>query len=235
MIDHCVVIDLETTGLDPKKDKIIEIGALKIQDGKIVDIYSTYVNPGLKLSSLTMELTKIKQEDVDKACGITECIEEVIEFIGDEPLLGHHIIFDYSFLKKAAVNQKIAFEKKGIDTLIMARLLLPEVPSKNLGYLCEYFQISHNAHRALEDAKATWELYEKLVEIWSNSKLKEELFLPKSLLYKVKKEGPITGRQKERLLGLIEKYQIEVDYKVDMLTKNEASRYTDIILATYGR
>ncbi len=235
MIDHCVVLDLETTGLDPKKDKMIEIGALKIVNGEITQVYSTFVNPGLKLSPKIMELTNISQKDVDKAPSITEVIEYVIEFIGEEPLLGHHIIFDYSFLKKAAANQKLIFEKMGLDTLTMARLLLPEVPSKNLGYLCEYFQIPHNAHRALEDAKATWQLYRKLMQVRSTVTLEEALFLPKALIYKVKKESPITNRQKERLLELIEKHHLQVEYQVEMLTKNEASRYTDIILATYGR
>ena len=69
-------------------------------------------------------------------------------------MLGHRILFDYSFLKKAAVDRKITFERSAVDTLQVARKYLPELPHRNLGYLCQYYEIPHHAHRALEDAES---------------------------------------------------------------------------------
>ena len=113
MITSYVSIDLETTGLNPKTDKIIEIGAVKVIDGKAVDTFRTYVNPGRVLEERIVELTGICQEQVDEAPPIGDVLPALAEFLEDLPLLGHRILFDYSFLKKAAANQKLPFEKKG--------------------------------------------------------------------------------------------------------------------------
>ena len=98
------------------------------------------------------------------ACSIEELLPDLLVFLEDYPLLGHSILFDYSFLKKAAVNQKLSFEKRAIDTLKIARKYLADLEHRNLDYLCEYYGIPHHAHRALEDAGATDLLYRKLAE-----------------------------------------------------------------------
>lgn len=226
-----VSLDLETTGLNPKIDKIIEIGAVKVIEGKVVDTYSTFVNPGRTLTDDVKKLTGITDIDLENAPAIAEVLESLVIFLEDMTLVGHRIIFDYSFVKKAATNQGLNFEKKGIDTLKIARKYLAKLESKKLDYLCGYYHIPLRAHRALEDAKATSILYEKL----ANAFYQEGDFTPSPLLYKVKKEGPITKKQKERIDFLLEKFQIQTALTISMLTKNEASRYIDKLLAKHGR
>ena len=164
MYDTYVSIDLETTGLNPKRDRIIEIGAIRVEQGQIVEEFSTFVDPGRKLEERITELTGIRDEDLADAPQLDEVFPKLLEFMGELPLLGHSILFDYSFLKKAAVDRKITFERSAVDTLQVARKYLQELPHRNLGYLCQYYEIPHHAHRALEDAKATDRLFRKLVE-----------------------------------------------------------------------
>ena len=236
MINSYVSLDLETSGLNPKKDKIIEIGAVKVIDGVIAGTYCTFVNPGIKLGEKTTDITGITDRDLEAAPMIHDVIFRLFEFIGDFPLLGHSVLFDYSFLKKAAVNQKQVFQKRGIDTLRIARKYLPELESRNLGFLCRYYGISLKEHRALEDAKATHYLYQKMYRQFSGEVTETTTeFQLHDLNYQVKKENPITQHQKERLYELIHKHKLVVDYQVEYLTRNEASRYTDKILSEYGR
>lgn len=233
MLNTYISIDLETTGLNPKLDKIIEIGAVKVIDGDIIDTFSTFVNPGRKLEERIIELTGIQDTDLTDAPCIEEVFPKLQEFLGEEVLLGHSVLFDYSFMKKAAVNQKQTFEKKAIDTLKIARKYLTALEHRSLDYLCEYYEIPHHAHRALADAEATHYLYQKLVGEFYQKE--EGLFCPEQLNFQVKKDSPATKLQKERLYRLIEQHKITVDFDVDKLTKSEASRFTDKIFAKYGR
>ena len=229
--DSFVVIDLETTGLNPKTDKIIEIGAVRVREGMITACFETKVNPGRKLEERIIKLTGITDEELEKAPYIDEILSKLLDFMGEDILVGHRVLFDFSFLKKVAVNMKLPFEKKGIDTLKLARRFLPELESKRLPFLCEYYKIPLKAHRALEDAKATALLYKKLAQAFP----REDAYRPVPLIYKVKKEGPMTQKQKERLYKLIEQHKLIIDFEIDKLTKNEASRITDKILSKYGR
>lgn len=233
MINSYVSIDLETTGLNPKSDKIIEIGAVCVVDGKPTERFSTFVNPGRKLEERIVELTGIHDEDLQDAPTIEEVWPTLVEFLGDSILLGHSILFDYSFLKKAAVNQKLDFEKQAIDTLKIARRFLTELEHRSLDYLCEYYKIPHQAHRALADAEATSELYQRLVEQFYSQE--QELFQPKQLQYSVRRDTPATKPQKERLYRLLEQHKIDIELDVEKMSRSEASRFTDKILAKYGR
>lgn len=233
MISSYVSIDLETTGLNPKSDKIIEIGAVRVVDGKPTERFSTFVNPGRKLEKRIVELTGIHDEDLQDAPTIEEVWPSLVEFLGDSILLGHSILFDYSFLKKAAVNQKLTFEKQAIDTLKIARRFLTELEHRSLDYLCEYYKIPHQAHRALADAEATSELYHRLVEQFYQQE--QDLFQPKQLQYSVKRDTPATKPQKIRLYRLLEQHKIDIEFDVEKMTRSEASRFTDKILAKYGR
>ena len=233
-------LDLETTGLNPKLDKIIEIGAVKVRQGEITDTFSAFVKPGRFLEEHIQKLTGISERDLENAPVIAEVLPQFLEFAEDLPLLGHRILFDYSFIKRAAVNEKLSFERSGIDTLKIARKYMPELPSRRLSDLCENFEIPIKAHRALEDAKATHLLYQKLTEQFygkidsANENYREADFEPEQLIYKVKREGPATKAQKERLERLVRQHGITLDCEIDMLTKNEASRLIDRILASYG-
>lgn len=230
-IQDYVCLDLETTGLNPKKDRIIEIGAVRVREGKVVDTFSQLIDPRQQLEKRVQELTGIVSEELEGKPVIQEVLPRIKDFLGEDILLGHRIIFDYSFLKRAFINEKISFERQGIDTLTLARKYVTDCSSKKLESLCQHYNIEHQAHRALGDALATVELYRHLAEQF----YEEEAFAPRALLFKVKKEGPITKTQKERLTLLLAKHNIEPTVDIDSLTKNEASRYTDHILAAYGR
>ena len=99
-----VAIDIETTGLDAKQDKIIEIGAVKVIDGEETERFSTFVNPRRELPERIVQLTGIQASMLEDAPDIEDVIKDAVEFAGDLPLLGHRILFDYSFLKRAALN-----------------------------------------------------------------------------------------------------------------------------------
>ncbi len=233
MVDTYVSIDLETTGLNPKRDRIIEIGAVKILRGEQTDTFSTFVCPGRKLEKRITELTGIVEEQLRDAPPIEEVLPGLMDFLGALPLLGHSLLFDYSFLKKAAVDQKLSFEKQGMDTLKIARKYLGDLEHRNLDYLCGYYGIPHHAHRALEDAVATAKLYDKLAELFYQEE--EPLFCPGQLIFQVKRDTPATKAQKQRLYRLLEQHRIILEINVEQLTRSEADRITDKILAAYGR
>ena len=136
-----VSVDVETTGLAPKQDKIIEIGAVRVRDGQIVGSFTCFVNPGRILPAHITELTGILQEQVDEAETMESVLPAFLEFAGDLPLVGHRILFDYGFLKRAAVNMRLDFERSGVDTLKLSRQFLSELPSRRLSALCEHFEI----------------------------------------------------------------------------------------------
>ncbi|MDE7251471.1 MAG: 3'-5' exonuclease [Acetatifactor sp.] len=233
MVDTYISIDLETTGLHPKQDKIIEIGALKVIDGRITETFSTFVNPARALDEHIVQLTGIRDEQLQSAPYIEDILPTVIDFLGDLPLLGHSILFDYSFLKKAAVDKKLSFEKNAIDTLKIARKYLTDLEHRSLDYLCQYYQIEHHAHRALEDARATHFLYHKLVELFYEKEAQEggagHLFLPSPLHFQIKRDTPATKAQKEQLYRLLEQHKIVMNVEIERLTRSEASRWIDRI------
>lgn len=225
-----VSVDIETTGLKPGTDKIIEIGAVRVAEGEVVDTWQSLVNPGRKLSEHTMELTGMSDELLHDAPDIGEVLPDFLRFVQEDVLLGHSVLFDYSFLKKAAVNNGYFFEKQGIDTLKLSRRFLADLESRNLGRLCAYFGIVHQAHRALGDALATHRLYRILCDRFYEKNVEKE-FVPVPLIYKVKKETPASPAQKERLRRLAALYHTELDVDVEKLTRNEASRLADRIPA----
>ena len=230
-VQDFICIDLETTGLNPKRDRIIEIGAVKVRNGQIVDTFQQLIDPKQELEERVEILTGISSLELKGQPTIQQRLPELKEFLGEDILLGHRVLFDYSFLKRTFTNEKISFERRGIDTLKLARQFVTDCDSKKLESLCKHYGITHQAHRALGDAQATVELYRILVDSYYN----EDAFAPKPLEFKVKKESPITKAQKERLTLLLAKHNIVPKCEVISMTRNEASRYIDQILATYGR
>lgn len=234
MEQNYICVDLETTGLDPKRDKIIEIGAVLVEQGKIKKEFSTFLNPGRVLPKRITEITGIVDADLKDAPYIEDKIGEFLEFAGGHILLGHSILFDYSFLKRAAVNARFSYEVNAIDTLQIARKYLAGIPSRSLPNLCEFYGIEYKPHRALEDAIATHKLYQKLLEEFYREETAID-FTSHALQYRVKREGPITAAQRERLLRMCSMHKIDLEYDVNRLTKNEASRMIDKIILQYGR
>ncbi len=233
IIRDYVCLDLETTGLNPKRDRIIEIGAVKVRNGEVTELFHSLINPRMKLEARIEELTGITGEELQGQPLLEEILPKLEEFLGEDVLIGHRIEFDYAFLKRAFVNQNRVFEKQGIDTLRLARILVSGCTSKRLESLCSHFGIEYEAHRALEDAKATSLLYEKLTKEGKGEE-REYLLKPASLVYRIKKEGPATRAQTERLNRLTGHYGIDLGVEVASLTKNEASRYLDYIYSNYG-
>lgn len=230
-LENFVCVDLETTGLNPKTDRIIEIGMVKVREGKIVDQFSSLINPRQQLEERIEQITGITQKELENQPLQTEILPQILEFLEEDVLLGHRVLFDYSFLKRAFTNEKIPFERKGIDTLKIARKVVADCESKSLPKLCSHYGIEYHPHRALSDALATVELYRKLSELY----YEEELFAPKPLIFKVKKESPITEAQIQRLTLLLERHNLPCVAEITSMTRNEASRYIDRILSTYGR
>lgn len=236
MTDTFVCIDLETTGLQPKTDKIIEIGAVRVDEGRITGEWESLVNPERKLDERIVELTGIRDEQLVGAKQAAEVLPELLAFLGDRPLLGHCVSFDFAFLKRAAAQQKLSFERQGIDTLKIARKYLQELESRSLSALCIHYEIPHKAHRALDDARATTALYGKLAEEFYEKETAEgekNLFVPKQLIHHIKRESPITIPQKEQLYKLLEKHKLKVDYEIESLTRSEATRKIQQLLAEY--
>ena len=237
MLKSYVSLDLETTGLNPRLDRIIEIGALKVENGEIADTFCTFVNPGRGLEERITDLTGIEDKDVEGAPYIEEILPDLFQFLSDLPLLGHSVLFDFSFLKKAAVDLKIPFEKNAVDTLKIARKYLTALERRSLDYLCDYYKIPHRAHRALEDARATHVLYGKLAEDFyekesgeaAQGQGKRNLFEAAPLQFQIKRDTPVTKAQKEQLYRLIEQHKIVLNADVERLTRSEASRLIDKI------
>lgn len=233
MLENYVVVDLEMTGLRAKTDRILEIGAVKVEHGHCTDVYHKLVNPHTELPAEVVELTGITQELAESGCEAEAAVAGFCGFAEGFPLVGHNILFDYRFLKQCSANHGIPFEKDGLDTLKLARKFLPEAEKKTLDYLCAWLEIPRaQSHRALEDARATAALLQYLQQFETGD---PEAFQPKPLLYKAKKQSPASKRQKKRLKELADWHKIELDVEIGSLTRNEASRITDKILARYGK
>lgn len=234
MTEEYVTVDLEMTGLKTTRDRILEIGAVKIRDGQLTDTFHTFVNPHRTLSPVIVNLTGITDEMVADAPEIDTALVDFLEFAQELPLIGHGLMYDYSFLKQNAVNLNLTFERSGIDTLKIARKMLPADQKKSLASLCELYQISRRkAHRALDDAVETAELFLILRDRYGAQN--PEIFQPRPLRYKVKKQSPITPVQKKDLYRLMTYHKITADVEIEHLTRSEASRMIDRINAEYGK
>ncbi|MBR4026999.1 MAG: 3'-5' exonuclease [Lachnospiraceae bacterium] len=236
MLENYVVIDLEMTGLSAKTDKIIEIGAVRVRGGKQKAQLELLVNPKCNIPEKVTELTGITNEMVENGMDMDEAVEKLLVFIGDDVIIGQNVQFDYSFLKQWAVNHKYPLELQACDTLKIARVLLPKEQPKKLENLCEYFQIERaRAHRALDDAIEAMFVFEKLKELGKDHLEREKIFAPKVLMYKAKRQTPVTIHQLKRLKEYREQHQITDEINWENLTRNEASRIMDRYYATYGR
>lgn len=234
MLRDYISVDIETTGVNAKWDRIIEIGAVKVRDGKVTETFSELINPGVKVSSFITNLTGITNQMLVDKSPIDEVLPRFVEFAGEDCLLGHNLMFDYGFLKQNAINLKMNFDKSGVDTLKIARKTLKGLESRGLEYLCNYYGIKdENHHRAFNDANVTSQLYLTLMKEFGEEL--PGLFEPKELVYTVKKLQPITERQKKYLTDLMKWHHIVPDFDINMLTKNEASKKIDKILSENGR
>ncbi len=156
-----VIFDIETTGLSANSNKIIEIGAVKINGENIVDRYSTFVNPEEEISQFISDLTNIQNEDLVDAPGIKSVLAEFNNFIGDSTLVAYNSRFDIAFINAAlGKNGFRPLNNAIIDALALARYLYPNLKNHRLETLCKHHNIENpDKHRALSDAEATANLF----------------------------------------------------------------------------
>ena len=161
-----VVFDLETTGFSSIKDKIIEIGAVKVENGVITDKFSTFVNPKVPIPFEITNLTGITDDMVMEAPDIETILSQFLEFVGDAVLVAHNASFDVSFIEQNCRYQDITPDFTSVDTVAMARILLPTLSKFKLNVVANALHISlENHHRAVDDAGATAEIFVKFVEM----------------------------------------------------------------------
>ncbi|HEX3028117.1 MAG TPA: PolC-type DNA polymerase III [Clostridia bacterium] len=161
-----VVFDLETTGLNPYKDKITEIGAVKIRDGKIIDKFNSFVNPGMPIPSMIVKMTGITNEMVEDAPTIEPVLLQFLEFINGAVLVAHNAPFDISFITHNAKLIGEHINNSYIDTLQLSRKMFPDLGKYKLAIVAKHLSIDlKDAHRALNDTTATAEIFVKCLEI----------------------------------------------------------------------
>lgn len=234
MIDKYVALDIETTGFNPVNDKILEIGAVKVKNGRVVDTFSELINPGIPVPWRITEVTGIDDSMVRGCDNVSVVLRKFLKFCDVDVILGHNLNFDYSFLAEKSAEIGMKFSKYGLDTLTMAKKHLKNLESRKLDYLCAYYGIEDKEHhRAYNDAGVTVELYKKLADLYE--KEKDSVFIPVKMQYKPKKASPITPRQKTYLTDLIRYHRLEFNENINELSKSEASRWIDKILSTHGR
>lgn len=225
IISDYIAIDLETTGIRLSKDKIIEVGLLKVKDSHIIDTFSCVINPDMQVDNKILELTKISENELENAKRIHEVINHIEDFCEDYVLLGHNTIFDYSFVKKEANRAGLEFEKRGIDTYKLCKRVLPENVRKNLTDACNYFGIERkNSHRAFSDAYYTHVLFQEIIKNFKTLEISSE-----AMKVKIKKFVPIRKRTKEDLQKLLNCHRIGCKVNIDLLSESEAKRMMDKI------
>lgn len=166
-IDNYVLVDIETTGLSPIYDDIIEIGAIKVINNKMVDEYNQLIKIDRNLPKMITDLTGITDEMLETGKMPSIVLEEFVNFIGDDVIIGHNVNFDLGFLyNKCKKYLGYTLNNDYIDTLYLARKLVPNSINHKLGTLAKLFNISYEgAHRGLKDVEITYQVYNKLREI----------------------------------------------------------------------
>ncbi|WP_124064894.1 exonuclease domain-containing protein [Clostridium sp. E02] len=177
--DNYVVFDLETTGVSSKEDFIIEISAVKVKNHVVMDQFTTLVNPGMHIPAGATKVNGITDDMAIKAPNLRNVLPEFLSFIEGEILVGHNIqSFDLKFLSRAA-EELLGLEVPNdyVDTLYMARTVLPMLRRHRLTDLSQYFNVpTDGAHRALNDCIMNQKCYEYMGQL--NVEKKEEEFCP---------------------------------------------------------
>ena len=167
--EYCV-LDLETTGLSFRTEKITEVGIIKIKNGEVVDEFECFVNPEKPIPQEVVEVTHITDEMVKDAETIDKVIPKIIDFIGDSVLVAHNADFDIGFLKHNFEEYGYSLENTYIDTLRLAKVIFPEMKKYKLGMIADKLEIEVEvAHRALDDVKTLVQVFNVMIE-----KLKEK-------------------------------------------------------------
>ena len=205
--DACVVFDIETTGFSATRDRIIEIGAVKVVEGKIVDKYSTFVNPDIPIPFEIENLTHITDEMVMDAPMIDVILPQFLEFCKGCILVAHNASFDVGFIRTKAAEMQIETDFTVVDTVGLARMLLPKLNRFKLNVVAKELHVSlESHHRAVDDAGATAEIFVKFIAM-----LKEKGI---TTLLDINKSGKLSPEVIKKL----------PTYHVIILAKNELGR-----------
>ena len=161
-----VVFDIETTGFSPMKNRIIEIGAVKVRNGEIIDRMDEFVNPEVPIPFDIERLTGINDAMVMGADTVDKVLPRFLEFVGDAALVAHNASFDVSFISHNAGLLGLPFDPTVLDTVTLARVLLPNLNRFKLDTVAKALGVSlENHHRAVDDAEATAGIFLKFVEM----------------------------------------------------------------------
>ena len=160
-----IVLDFETTGLNTQKDRIIEIGAVKLWNGQVVDSYGTLVNPGCVLPPKIVEITHITDQMLRDAPTAEQAVPELLKFMDGCPIAAHNAKFDCAVLESELKRQGIEYTVPRLDTLTLSRKLYPDLKSHRLGSVCKRLGVSlKDAHRAVNDAAATAQCLARMLD-----------------------------------------------------------------------
>lgn len=163
--EEFIVFDIETTGLSPLNNHITEIGAIRVKGGEVLEVFNTFVNPGVHIPQEITRLTGITDEMVADAPPISEALPRFLEFIGDRMLIAHNAGFDTGFIRYAADMCGLPFKNAYLDTVGLSRYVNPELTKHKLDTLAEYFKLGDfNHHRASDDAEILARIFYCMVD-----------------------------------------------------------------------
>ncbi len=167
------VLDIETTGFSSQKDSIIELSAIRVVDNKVTEEFSELVNPECYVSSYITKLTGISLQMLYSAQKTPVVLENFIEFVSDDIIIGHNVTFDINFLNR---NKQLyfnsGFDNDYVDTLKIARKFLPQLKSHKLGVIAQYFNFNTDGmHRGLKDCIVTNLCYQKFLQIYKEQQM----------------------------------------------------------------
>ncbi len=163
--DEFIVFDIETTGLSVLTSQIIEIGAVRIKNGEVLERFDEFVNPGFSIPQNIVELTGIDDSMVADADGIGVVLPRFLDFIGNKLLIAHNANFDVSFIRKASRECGLKFSNPYLDTVVLSRFINPELKSHKLDVIAKYYDLGNfNHHRASDDAEMLANIFFSMVD-----------------------------------------------------------------------
>lgn len=167
-VDNYVLVDIETTGLSPRTDEIIEIGAIKVKENKIIDTYNTLIKIDRNLNPFITKLTGITDKMLETGKETDKALEEFVNFTGNEIIMGHNVNFDINFIYDKCLSYLDYYLSNDfVDTMRIAKHILPDIQNYKLGTLANYFGVDYrSAHRGLKDVEITYEVYNKLKDCY---------------------------------------------------------------------
>lgn len=199
MQENYCILDFETTGLSPMNDRVIEIGVVKIAQGKMVDQFESFINPRRLLPPIITSLTGITNQMVRTAPFAEEIFPKLKTFVGNDPIVAHNASFDSGFFVSEMNRVALRPENHFLCTLMLARRMFPELKSHKLEVLCTHLNLRNDrAHRALSDVKVTFQVFQEICN-------------------QVKEKGQIQSLSFDHLFGLAKVSKNEVPHFLSKL------------------